>query len=75
MGSTVIEIPASELAVEHLDKVVSAAWRDCWMVPVRLKTFESVTDAHGRLIQRTIVFDSGTITTRHPERLKVRIWP
>lgn len=69
-----IELTAADLSSEHLDKLASAAWEHKWMIPVRLLTFESVTDARGALIQRTIVFSNGTITTRRPDKLKVRIW-
>lgn len=69
-----IEITAAELSSEHLDKLASAAWEHTWMIPVPLLTFESVTDARGQLIQRTLVFSNGAITTRHPQKLKVRIW-
>lgn len=69
-----IEISAAELSSEHLDKLASAAWGHVWMQPVRLKTFESVTDARGALIQRTLVFANGSITTQHPDKLKVRIY-
>ena len=70
-----IELTAADLSSEHLDKLASAAWEHVWMQPVRLVTFESVTDARGALIQRTIVFSNGTITTPRPHQLKIRVWP
>lgn len=77
--SCVLMTTAASLDGDHIGLLASAAWRDVWMTPVRIATFESVwrTNADGSqaLIQRTIRFRNGTsITTGKPSELKMRIY-
>lgn len=70
---------AANLDSDHVGLLASAAWRNVWMVPVRIEGYESVWRTHAdgsqTLIQRTIRFANGTsVTTGEPSKLKLRIY-
>ena len=69
-----IELYAHELTGEHIGKPASASWRGKWSIVQKLKGMESVTDATGRLISRTVIFRDGTQITTRDMQLKIRVW-